>query len=158
MTTGGITLPLVLALVAAVLVVLAPLPAGVLEFAGFCPLAAWLASAEFPAEPAGDGCCAPCGEGTDWAGATAVELSGAAVELGADELDAGALGVDEFGPGEAAGAGGLGGADAAASSSAANGCEVVSWLDEDACIHDGGSEIAAGESGAILDILDTWNP
>ena len=49
--------------------------------------------------------------------------------------------------------GGLGGEDVLASSKAANGCEVVSWLDVDGCIHDGGvSETAAGRSGAI-DIL-----
>jgi hypothetical protein len=52
--------------------------------------------------------------------------------------------------------GGLGAEDVLASSKAANGCEVVSWLDVDGCIHDGGvSETAAGRSGAILDILDT---
>ena len=55
--------------------------------------------------------------------------------------------------------GGLGGADVAASSKAANGCESVSWVDEDACIRDCEvSETAAGKSGAILDILDTREP
>ena len=52
---------------------------------------------------------------------------------------------------------GLGGADVPASSNAANGCEVVSWLD--ACIRDDDvSETAAGKSGAILNILDTRRP
>ena len=55
--------------------------------------------------------------------------------------------------------GGPGGADVAASSKAANGCESVSWVDEDACIRDCEvSETAAGKSGAILDILDTRKP
>jgi len=87
--------------------------------------------------PAGaEGCCDVSGGAADWVGA-------AAGGFGEGGLDAG----------------GLGGADVVASSKAANGCEAASWLDEDACIRDSEvSETAAGKSGAILDILDTWDP
>ncbi len=84
----------------------------------------------------GEGCCVASEEGADWVGAAAA-----------------GLGAGGFGTG------GLGGADVVASSKAANGCEAASWLDEDACIRDSEvSETTAGESGAILDILDTWGP
>lgn len=95
---------------------------------------------EFAVEPlAGPGCCcAACAREAGWLGAAA-----------------GGLGEGAGGDG-VAGAGGLGGADVVASSKAANGCEAVSWLNEDACIRDGDvSEPAAGKSGPILDILDT---
>jgi hypothetical protein len=94
----------------------------------------------FPAEPldGADVCGADvCGAdvcGANVCGAACGELAGWAVAAG----------------------GGLGGGDVLASSKAANGCEVVSWLDVDGCIRDGGvSEAAVGRSGAILDILDT---
>jgi hypothetical protein len=83
---------------------------------------------------------------------------------GADGCCCGAWGEEEAGwvgaaAGGLAGAGGLGSADVAASSKAANGCESASWLDKDACIRDCEvSETAAGKSGAILDILDTREP
>jgi hypothetical protein len=52
--------------------------------------------------------------------------------------------------------GGLGGADAPASSKAANGCGSVFWLGVVACMRDDNwSEPAAGKSDAILDRLDT---
>lgn len=140
--TAVIALPGVLVFVSALLLVpAAPSPPG-LELAEFCELAVWLEAAsdvpEFALEPpagAEDGWAA-CGEEV-WAGAAAVGL------------DVGGL----------AGAGGLGGADVVASSKAANGCALASWLDEKACIREGDvSETAAGRSGAILDILDTGNP
>ena len=89
-------------------------------------------------------------------------LDGADV-CGADVCGADVCGAEVCGAacGELAGwavaaGGGLGGEDVLASSKAANGCEVVSWLDVDGCIRDGGvSETAADRSGAILDILDT---
>ncbi|MFZ3339173.1 MAG: hypothetical protein WBG15_17075 [Xanthobacteraceae bacterium] len=84
----------------------------------------------------GEGCCVASEEGADWVGAAVA-----------------GLGAGGFGTG------GLGAADVVASSKAANGCEAASWLDEDACIRDSEvSETTAGESGAILDILDTWGP
>lgn len=51
---------------------------------------------------------------------------------------------------------GLGGADVPASSNAAKGCELGSWLGVDGCIRDGDARgAAAGKSDAILGILDT---
>lgn len=93
----------------------------------------------------------PSAGGLELAGFCALEVWLDPVSVGAGALVAGGLGADGL-----AGVDGLGGADVVASSKAANGCEAVSWLNEDACIRDGDvSETAAGKSGPILDILDT---
>jgi hypothetical protein len=140
-------------------------------FAAGVPLGAVLAAAVVPALPfvvevvpfvCGAGCVAPL--------AGVVDLAAPPVELG---LECGALPAEPFGgvcvcvccvaggglAGASGEAGGAAGVDALASSIAANGCDVLSWLNVDDCPRgDAANDIAVGKSAAKLGTLGTANP